>query len=31
MGFGNPKKEVINPIGQHDRNDNQQAHGHNKR
>ena len=28
MSRGRPRKEVINPMGQHGRNDNQQAHGH---
>ena len=31
MGCGSPRKEVINPMGQHGKNDSQQAHGHNKR
>ena len=30
-GLRNPRKEVINPMGQRGRNGNQQAHGINKR
>ena len=31
MGQGNPRKEIINPMGQHGKNDNRQAHGHSKK